>query len=257
MMEVRSQKPLVSVVMPAYNAEKYIADAIRSVLRQTLTDLELIVIDDGSVDKTAQIVREMAGIDERIRFCPNEKNMGTARSRNRGMDLSRGEYVAFLDSDDNWHPRKLEKQMQMMENTRAELVYCSYAIVDGDGAKRCRDFLVPETIDLDGLLKENVIGCSTVLLNRSTAESCRFRDDFYHEDYVLWLQMLQSGCRMAGVREVLVDYRYHPDSRAGNKLASAQRRWKIYREYLNMPFVESVKYLRYYAMAGLKKYKKC
>lgn len=250
------ENPLVSVIMPAYNAERYIAASIASVMAQTMQAWELIVIDDGSNDGTMQIVQNMAKEDPRIRLCPNESNMGTARSRNRGMDLSRGQYIAFLDSDDIWHPQKLEKQLSCMQETGADLVYTAYAIVDTEGVKQRPDYCVPAYVDINGLLKENVIGCSTVLLNQKASEQFRFQADFYHEDYVLWLQMLQAGCVMAGVQEVLMDYCYRPDSRAGNKWASAKMRWQIYRKYLGMSEWKSARYMLHYALAGVKKYAK-
>lgn len=246
---------MISVVMPAYNASSYVAAAIQSVLNQTVQDLELIVIDDCSQDDTLCIIREAAEKDKRVRCCPNEYNIGTALSRNRGLELSRGKYVAFLDSDDVWYAHKLETQIREMETSGADLAYSSYAIMDETG-KWCRDFFVPETINLEGLLKENVIGCSTVVMRRELAERFRFRSDYYHEDFVLWLQMLQEDCIMLGVREILVDYRFYQGSRAGNKLASAQRRWTIYRKYMNFPMRKSLWYLSHYALAGLKKYKK-
>lgn len=253
---VKAAAPLVSVIMPAYNASEFIADSIQSVLEQTVSETELIVIDDCSTDETAAVVRRLAEADARIRLLPNERNLGTAQSRNRGLDHCRGTYAAFLDSDDIWHPKKLEKQLERIRETGADLVYTSYAIVDASGRRRCEDFLVPGSIDLDGLLKENVIGCSTVLLSHKAAGHFRFRNDFYHEDYVLWLQMLRSGCTAAGVREVLVDYRFHSDSRAANKLSSAAKRWQIYRSYLGLSRMKSIRYLSHYALAGLKKYKR-
>lgn len=248
--------PLVSVIMPAYNAAEYIEDSIRSVLEQTVSEVELIVIDDCSVDETIDIVNRLAQKDSRIRLYRNKQNMGTARSRNRGMELCRGVYVAFLDSDDIWHPEKLGKQLERIRQSNADLLYTSYAIVDVSGRRRCEDFHVPSRIDFEGLLKENVIGCSTVLFSRTIAESFRFCEDFYHEDYVLWLQMLKAGCIAEGVTEVLVDYRFHADSRAGNKLSSAQKRWRVYRSYLGLSRTKSLWYLSHYALAGLKKYRK-
>ena len=247
--------PLVSVVMPAYNAENYIACAVESVLAQSMGDLELIVLDDGSSDNTAEIVAQIAMRDNRVRLCPNEHNMGTARTRNRGLDLCRGMYAAFLDSDDIWYPKKLEKQLHCMQQTGADLSYAAYAIVDIAGQKCCADYRVPQSIDLEGLLKENVIGCSTVMLSRSAMEQYRFQPEYYHEDYVMWLQMLQDGRAMAGVDEVLVDYRYHAGSRAGNKVASAKYRWQIYRGCMKLSWWKSVWYMSHYAVAGLKKYK--
>ena len=128
--------------------------------------------------------------------------------------------------------------------------------MDAQGTKICRDYLVPEEITLKGLLKENVIGCSTVMMTAQMAQKYPFPEDFYHEDYVLWLRMLQDGCKFAGVSQVLVDYFFHPDSKAGNKQNSAGKRWQIYREFMGLSWVKSAWYFAHYAVAGLKKYKK-
>lgn len=249
-------KPMVSVIMPAYNAETYIETAIRSVQGQTMADWELLVIDDGSRDNTRQLVAKLAAEDTRIRLLPNEQNMGTARSRNRGIDLHEGRFVAFLDSDDWWHPTKLEKQLALAEATGAEILYTSYAIVDDSGEKRCPDFVVPETTSFQKMLRCSEIGCSTVMLSDKIAGTARFAENFYHEDYALWLSLLQNGAKAAGVSEVLVDYRYHADSRAADKFSSAKRRWRIYRDLLKLSVVKSGWYSAQYAVYGLLKYRK-
>lgn len=249
-------KPLVSVVMPAYNAEKYIEAAIRSVQVQTMPDWELIVIDDGSTDATCEIVARLAAEDARIYFLKNSENMGTARTRNRGLDLSRGKYVALLDSDDVWYPEKLERQKNLLEEEHADLVYCSYAIIDENGMKKCRDFIVPESITLSALLKKSVISCSTAFYTRETAIQHPFVLDYYHEDYVCWLSMIKSGKKAVGTSDVLAAYRLHEKSRAFNKIASAKRRWHVYRSYMKLPIVKCLYFSACYAINGSMKYMK-
>ena len=248
------KQPLVSVIMPAYNAEKYIEKAIMSVVNQTYTNWELIVIDDGSKDSTSEIVEKLVKKDERIAFFANEKNMGVARTRNRGFDLAKGEYVALLDSDDIWLEEKLEKQLVLFTETDADIVYTSYGIIDVEDKKYKENYLVPPQTDFEKMLGENHIGCSTVLLKKSVTEKYRFNENFYHEDYVLWMQLLKDGYKACGLTEVLVQYRFYPGSRAANKIKSAQKRWIIYREYLDLPFVKSVVSLVNYMLAGIKKY---
>lgn len=221
-----------------------------------MDDWELLVIDDGSKDDTRQLVAQLAQQDARIRLLPNEKNMGTARSRNRGMDLCRGSYIAFLDSDDWWHPTKLEKQIALAQRSQADILYTSYAIVDDNGEKRCPDFIVPQTTDYKKMLCRSDIGCSTVMLSNRVAHTARFAENFYHEDYALWLQLLRDGATAAGVSEVLVDYRYHQSSRAADKFGSAKRRWRIYRDFLKMSVLESGWYSARYAVSGVIKYRK-
>lgn len=248
--------PTVSVIMPAYNAERFIEEAIRSVMAQTVTDWELLVLDDGSTDGTADIVCQIAAEDERIRYLPNEQNMGVARTRNRGFDLCNGKYVALLDSDDVWLPDKLARQIAYLEENKADIVCCSYAIVDMDGNTAKSDYIVPERIDLDCLLKENAIGCSTVMFTGEILEKYRFHVDFFHEDYVLWLQLLRDGYQAIGCKEILAKWRFLENSRSFNKWKSAKNRWLIYRNYLGFPFLSSIRYFASYALAGLRKYSK-
>lgn len=245
--------PLVSVVMPAYNAEKYIDQAISSVISQTYTKWELLIIDDCSTDGTAKIAECFASQDSRIRLLRNSQNMGVARSRNRGLDIAKGEWIALLDSDDAWREMKLEKQLTVAERTNADIVYCSYSMMDETSA-HLFDYIVPETTSYDALLKENTIGCSTALIRRSALQQHRFSTEYYHEDYVLWLELLKSAHTAAASREILSDYRIVRDSRSNDKLKSAKNRWLIYRKTEKLPFLKSVLAFAAYAVNGIRKY---
>lgn len=247
-------EPLISVIMPAYNADRFITAAIQSVISQTYSNWELLILDDGSVDRTCEIARQFALKDERIRLLENEKNMGVARTRNRGFDLCKGSYVALLDSDDVWHADKLEKQLACLQESGADFAYSSYSIVDVHGEKAKADYLVPEEINFRELLKENVIGCSAVLMKADVLKEHRFLTDFFHEDYVLWLQLLQSGYRAVGCKDVLLDWRYVENSRSFNKRRAAQNRWRIYRKYLHLSLPKSVWAFSHYALRSLRKY---
>ena len=247
-------KTLVSVIMPAYNAERYIEEAITSVINQTYTNWELIVIDDGSKDNTAEIVKQFAEKDKRITLYLNEKNMGVAKTRNRGFDMAKGEYIALLDSDDIWLPEKLENQLKLAEETKAELVYTSYSIIDTDGNKSKDDYIVAEKTDFESLLKENIIGCSTVLLKKEISDNYKFSKEYAHEDYVFMLQLLRDGKVARGVQEVMVRYRFYFTSRSGDKLNAAKNRWIIYRKFLKLPLIKSISCFAQYAFAGIRKY---
>lgn len=246
--------PLVSVVMPAYNARHYIQDAICSLQEQTVKNWELLVVDDCSQDGTPQLLAQLAREDARIHPVYNEINRGAAASRNLALDRCTGEYIAFLDADDMWRPDKLARQLEKAEATGADIIYCSYAMVDASGRPCYPDFLVEETTDLDTMLGCNVFGCSTVLLRRDALADRRFRTGFYHEDYVLWLELLQAGCTAAGISDVLADYRIVDNSRSHDKAKSALHRWRIYRRYLNLPLGKSLSAFFRYAAGGLKKY---
>ena len=248
--------PLVSVIMPAYNAERFIEEAITSVINQTVKDWELIVIDDCSKDGTRGVVANFAKCDSRIHLVLNEENMGVAKTRNRGLDLFTGKYVALLDSDDYWAPQFLEKMLARAEETKTDITYCSYEMVGEDGQKVCNDFIVPLGTSFKESIVRSVITCSTVLLTADLAKSNRFPTNMYHEDIALWFQLLRAGKTASGVQEVLAAYRQRNNSRSSDKIKSAFRRWKIYREHLKMPFLQSIVVMVRYGYYGVAKFKR-
>lgn len=250
------KSPVISVVMPAYNMERFVEQAIRSVIAQTFSDWELIVVDDCSNDGTWAILERLAAEDGRILTVRNEANVGAAMTRNRAFDLCRGSYVALLDSDDIWYPEKLERQMELARKTDADIIYCSYGIVDQNGEKICDDFIVPGSVSFDAFLTRAVISCSTALLKRGIIETYRFGTKYYHEDLVFWCQILRDGHKARGVSDVLAEYRVIEGSRASNKGKSAMFRWQVYRELLGFSTVKSVKLMCQYAFLGFKKYRK-
>ncbi len=255
-MEQSKQECLVSVVMPAYHAERYIRQAIASVVAQTMPHWELWVMINGTGDRTQEIAQEMARQDDRIHVVWNEENLGAAGSRNRGLDLCNGQYVAFLDSDDLWHPQKLEKQLAYLQQTGGHFCYTSYAVIDENGQKLREDYLVPPTRTFEEMLGENVIGCSTVMLCPEIARKYRFSTEYYHEDYVLWTALLQDGYRAVGCQEVLTSWRLNANSRSYNKGNAAKNRWHIYRNCLHLPLPKAIVAFGRYALAGIRKYKR-
>lgn len=246
--------PKVSVIMPAFNAQATIAASVRSVLAQTVPDWELLIMDDASTDDTPAVLEEFLR-DPRVQWIPSQVNRGVAATRNDGIARSNGQWIAFLDSDDTWAPDKLEKQLHRIEETGAALCYTSYALVDLDGNKVRGDYLVPEQVDYPLLLRENVIGCSTVLLRAELAKAHPFEPGFYHEDYVLWCKLLKAGYPAAGCSEVLMNWCYRENSRSYNKVKSLKNRWDIYRRALDLPLLTSARNLVSYAFAGMKKYR--
>lgn len=246
--------PTVSIVMPAHNAQRFIEQAIRSVMAQTMEDWELLVLDDGSGDDTCAVVERLMAQDPRILLIRNEQNLGAARTRNRGLERCCGEFVALLDSDDVWYPEKLERQITLLRDSGAALCCCAYDIIGDDGEPVKAPCNVPEQVDMDTLLKENVICCSTVVMRGDVARSHSFDPDYYHEDYVLWLQLLQEGQGIVGCRNPLAAWRLNQGSRSYNKLKSAKNRWIIYRKYLKLPLFKSISAFFAYAAAGLRKY---
>lgn len=246
--------PLVSVVMPAYNADKYIEAAVRSVQTQTFPDWELILVDDCSTDGTADRICALAAEDGRLRPVFSAENHGAAESRNLAFSYCRGDYVALLDADDLWRPEKLVRQLLLAEETGADILYCSYGMIDEAGRKAYPDFIVGPSTDFDGMLIRSELSCSTVLLRRELAETHPFETGFYHEDYAYWLRLLRDGFSASGTPEVLADYRVSKNSRSNNKWKSAVHRWEIYRTYLGLDLGTSLRAMSGYAVGGVKKY---
>ncbi len=251
-----SKIPTVTVVMPSYNVAPYIEGSVRSVIAQTFTDWELLIVDDCSTDDSYDIACRIAETDERIRVLKNEKNSGVARTRNVGIAQAKGKYVALLDSDDQWCETKLEKQLALMKEKKAQVCYTSYEMVSDKGEKVHNDFIVPPETNFKKMLVANVIGCSMVMLDTEVAQKHPFNESFYHEDYVLWLDLLRDGCRAVGCTEILARYCIRGDSRSAKKASSAKNRWLIYRKHLKMNVFSASYYLMRYAIAGLKKYAK-
>lgn len=249
-------RPLVSVIMPAYNAAEFLEEAVASVRAQTVTDWELLVIDDCSTDDTRRILERIAAGDPRVRLLRNSENLGAAGSRNRGLEIFRGKYVAMLDSDDYWYPTMLQKMLNKAEETGADIIYCAYELVDEEGRKVCSDFRVPDATSFRESIVRSVITCSTVLVTGELAGSHRFPTNLYHEDIALWFQILREGGTARGVDEVLAAYRQRSGSKTANKLKSAARRWKIYREHLKLPVSVCVTTMVRYGYYGLKKFRR-
>ncbi len=255
MIKAQNLQPTVSVIIPVYNAARYLEQTVRSVLKQSFADYEILLVDDCSTDGSQELLFRLREADDRIRVLINEENLGVALTRNRAIEESRGTFLAFLDADDLWRPEKLEKQLALAAQTNADLLYSSYSFVDQNRQPCGRAFSVRPRADFESMLRRNEIGCSTAMVRRSALGAHRFLKVFYHEDYVLWMELLKDGCIAVGSPEVLVDYRILPGSRSYRKLYSARMRWNIYRKALHLPLWKSVLSFVAYAVNGLMKYR--
>lgn len=251
-MNAQTNKPLVSVIMPAYNCEKYISTAINSVLAQQVS-LELIIINDCSSDGTEQIIQQYAAGNSAIRYYKNDKNLGASGSRNRAVKLSQGKYVAFLDSDDWWESDKLKKQLALIEETNCVLCSTARALVNPDGTPMDKIIPVIEEITYHSLLKHNCINCSSVLLLREVALEFPMEHEDSHEDYITWLKILQKYGEACAINEPLLNYRLSASGKSGSKLKSAKMTFKVYR-YMGFGLFKSILCFCSYAIHGVLKY---
>jgi len=220
---------LISVIMPAYNAEKTIEAAICSVLAQTYKNFELIIIDDCSSDATAEIIEKYVNEKHSIRICRNDCNRGIAFSRNTGIESAKGEWVAFLDSDDMWRKDKLRKQMDFIRETGAVISYTASAFIDAAGHPCGYTLPAQYRMNYKDLLRHNLMSCSSVIVRRDIMLKTRMSDGMIHEDYAAWLQILRETTFAFGLNEPLLTYRVSKNSWSGNRLKSARMIFETYK----------------------------
>ncbi len=246
---------MISIIMPAYNAQRTLHQAVDSALCQTYQNIELLIIDDFSIDSTAQIAEEYIKQDRRVRLLKNDKNLGAAASRNRGVDAARGEWIAFLDSDDAWTEDKLEKQLTRAASMRGEFIFSGSAFMDADGNRKVGLLHVPEQVTYKELLKQNVISCSSVMIKKSLVRRYKMAGDFLHEDFAVWLQILRDGKIAFGVDEPLLIYRLSAGSKSGNKWKAAKMTYRVYR-YIGLNVFCAMYYWMHYLFRSVRKYSK-
>jgi glycosyltransferase involved in cell wall biosynthesis len=243
---------LVSIVTPSYNSGPFIAQTIESVLAQTYPHWEMLIVDDGSVDQSISIVEQYHHRDSRVRLIQMAQNGGVARARNRAIEEARGQYIAFLDSDDLWQPQKLEKQVRFMEETGAALSCTAYLRMNEAGTIRKEIVTVPNRVSYRSLLKSNTIGCLTALYDAKKVGPVAFQK-VGHEDYLFWLEILKRGNEAYGLTEPLSIYRMRSGSVSRNKFKVARYQWRIYRELEHLSLAESLLYFIQYVYYGLTK----
>lgn len=247
------KSPYITVVMPNYNGHRFVEQAIDSVLAQTYHNFELVVVDDCSKDDSLQLINQKAQNDSRIRIIALEKNSGVANARNVGIKAAKGEYIALLDNDDLWTEDKLERQVVIAERG-ADIVYCSYNFIDEQNNEIKKPFIVPKQTNFNKMLASSVISCSTSLIKTELMQAHPFNPEFYHEDYVLWMELLRVCPTAYGDEKVLMNYRQVTGSRSNKKGNAAKERWNTYRKALNLNLATSAWAFVRYAVNGVMKY---
>lgn len=245
-------KVIVSIIMPAYNAEKFIQDAINSVFAQTYNYWELIIIDDGSQDKTRHIIEQSCQYDSRVNAIYNNKNLGVIQSRNLGIKRAKGQYIAFLDADDLWLPQKLAIQIPCMQQNHCAITHTNYLHISESGQLKSK-VTAPSSISYQDLLKTNHLGCLTVVYDQSILGKQFFEENSLSEDYLLWLKILKQGFTSKGLNQPLAKYRIVENSRSSNKINSFKNQWLIYRKREQIPLMRSIFYMLTYSYYGIKK----
>ena len=251
-MEQKQEK--VSIIVPMYNAEKFIGKTIESVLSQTYKNWEMLIMNDVSTDNSFAVVSEFAKKDERIKIVNTEKNVGVVKGRNYLIDLASGKYIAFLDADDYWHNEKLEKQVKFMKEKNASISCTEYTRITENGEK-INEIVIKSEISNSDMLKNNDLGCLTVMYDVEKVGKRYFKELEKNEDYVLWLEIVKDVKIIYGLKENLAYYRVLDNSRSSNKVKTAKVRWEIYRKVEKLSFLKSVYYFLHYAVKAVLKSK--
>lgn len=246
---------LVSVIMPNYNGAKTISQAIDSVLNQTYKDFELIIVDDCSTDQSPTIIQAYVEKDSRVKFHQLKMNSGSpVVPTNEAIRHARGRFIAFLDSDDQWLPQKLEEQTKLFEAPEIAVVFSNYEKCDQDGTRNHRVISAPEHVNYRQLLCSNVIGNLTGVYDAAKTGKV-YVQNYGHQDYILWLSILKKGFLAQNTNRVHGIYRTaHASSISRNKFKAMCWAWNIYYNVEKLPFPAACYYFSHYAIKSLCKF---
>ena len=214
----------VSVIIPIYNAEKYLRKTLDSILVQTYKDIEIVLVDDCSNDDSANIIKEYIQKYPEIVYFLQETNQGAGAARNKALELATGQYVAFLDSDDIWYPNKVAKQLELMKKRNCPF---SYTAIDEKDKLLKNKRNIKETCYYKDLVHNTIIATSSVIIDRTILGDFRMPLRRGGQDYATWLMLLRNGCIARGINEALVKYRISSNSLSSNKFKSIKQIWEI------------------------------
>lgn len=245
---------LVSVVIPVYNSERFLVDTIESVLSQTYKNIEIIIVDDCSKDNSFKIINSYMARNGNIKYHRFDENSGPAIARNKALELAKGRYIAFLDSDDIWNEKKIEKQIELMKNNNAAICYTAIEMIDEEGKLIKSKRNVNEIVDYKYILKNTMIACSSVVVDRYLTGDFRMPLIRAGQDYATWLLLMRDGTKAYGINEALVKYRRVRGSISSNKWKSLKKVWNIYTKCENIDPIRATYYSIFFVFNALKKY---
>jgi len=246
-MTFKDEHPCVSVVTAAFNCEKTIRRCLESVQRQTFSNWEHIVVDDGSTDGTAALLADFARSDPRIRVLRTARNGGAAVARNQALKEARGRFIAFIDADDEWLPEKLETQIRFMAENDVHFSYGAYFIVPPGQEGRRLVFTPPGSLTYRDLLKGCPVGCSSVVFDRGAIGIEYMPHLRRGQDWALWLKLARRTDRIAAYPGVHVIYHRSKGSLSSGKLKKIADVWGVYKRCENLGTLPSLKYFACHA----------
>lgn len=243
---------LISIVTPVYNAERFIAETIKSVQAQEYTNWELLLVNDQSTDNSQFIIEEFAIEDNRIKVINLAENSGAAVARNTGIAASKGQYIAFVDSDDAWDSDKLIRQIAFMQKGGIAFWYTDFRLVDEQGNVLKEKANVPVSLDYTGLLKNTAIACSTVMIDREQIGDFRMPLVRKGQDTATWLQIMrETGIKAYGITLPLNSYRQVAGSISSDRIGALKRTWNTYYNLEKLPLPKASYYFASYVMNAI------
>lgn len=245
---------LVSIIMPNYNGEAYLQNAIDSVIFQTYLNWELLIIDDCSTDGSVAIIKSNCSKDSRLRFFKTDKPSGSPTvPRNIGIRNAKGRFIAFLDSDDLWFPNKLKLQLPLLLENNVAISFSNYEKMSEDGYKSNRVIISSSIHSYRSLRYGNELGCLTVIVDILKTGIFQF-PNIGHEDYALWLSILKQGFIAKNCNAVTAAYRIRSSSISSNKLKAIKWVWTIYRKHEGFSYIQASYYLLFAMFKSIVKY---
>ena len=244
---------LVSVIIPYYKKRKFISETLDSAINQSYKSLEIIIIYDDVNKTDIEFLKKIAKKDNRIKIIENSEKMGAGKSRNIGIERSKGKYIAFLDADDIWHLDKLKKQINFMEQYEYFISHTTYSIINENkdilGKRVAKNFF-----RLSEILKSCDIGTSTVVLHKNLiTQNIKFASLATKEDFVLWLRILKNNVSIYGLNEDLTFWTKSKNSLSSSTFQKLVDGFRVYYNYMNFGFIKSVYYLICLSINFLKK----
>lgn len=241
---------VVSIITPSYNSSLFISKTIESVINQDYSSWELIIIDDCSSDDSIEIIGKYIEKDQRIKLISLENNSGAAVARNIGIQQAQGRFIAFLDSDDTWHPDKLKMQVDFMLKNDYAFTYTGYHKVNENGLF-ISNVSIPVATSYHELLKTCVIGCLTAMYDTDKLGKVEFPLIRKRQDFALWLKILKQVPYAYGLEQDLANYTVRSDSISANKFKAAQYNWYLYRHIEKLTLLNSIYYFSHYMIKGI------
>lgn len=222
---------LVSIITPTYNSEQFIVQTIQSVQAQSYTNWEMIIVDDCSTDATFKILQQQATLDSRIKIQKSESNSGAGIARQKAIVMAKGQYIAFLDSDDLWKPTKLQSQLYFMQTKNLAVTYCFYELMDEEGKLLNEIVKSPNTIDFKKMFYSNWIGNLTGIYDASKLGKVSISSFRKRQDWIMWLNVIKDQPEVFVLPENLAIYRVRKDSISSSKIKLLKSNFLVYKSF--------------------------